>query len=279
MKLLLFSVHNFSQIPGHFVKKHIFNAVFTYRSWPKLVHWRSYCANARFLWHFYKMKASKTVIRELLFTLCTAVVRKWKMYVFVKVLYVEQRKCHFFPEMQMNDYTILCQIRFFWPLLLLSIESSIFWGQTCLANKQNSEKKNVENRTFQLLSISKPYFFQYFLGGVRVSLTAAVFLKQKKTVWEQEQRTTGEKFNIHKKVASYVEVYDDEGCMLKHNPLPCCYNGVGFYCMHLCTTRQGGGTAVFYMTRLWCTVVRDCPCSSKCWIKNWELKLFHVVWF
>ena len=83
--------------------------------------------------------------------------------------------------MQMNDYTILCQIRFFWPLLLLSIESSIFWGQTCLANKQNSEKKNVENRTFQLLSIGKPYFFQYFLGGARVSLTAAtVFLKQKK---------------------------------------------------------------------------------------------------
>jgi len=32
-------------------------------------------------------------------------------------------------------------------------------------------KKNVENRTFQLLSIGKLYFFQYFLGGVRVSLT------------------------------------------------------------------------------------------------------------
>ena len=34
--------------------------------------------------------------------------------------------------------------------------------------------------------------------------------------------------------------------MLKHsNPLPCCYNGVGFYCMHLCTTRQGGGQPFF----------------------------------
>ena len=163
MKLLLFSVHNFSQIPGHFVKKHIFNAVFTYRSWPKLVHWRSYCANARFLWHFYKMKASKTVIRELLFTLCTAVVRKWKMYVFVKVLYVEQRKCHFFPEMQMNDYTILCQIRFFWPLLLLSIESSIFWGQTCLANKQNSEKK-CRKSNFPTTFHQQAIFFSVFFG-------------------------------------------------------------------------------------------------------------------
>ena len=166
MKLLLFSVHNFSQIPGHFVKKHIFNAVFTYRSWPKLVYWRSYCANARFLWHFYEMKASKTVIRELLFTLYTAVVRKWKMYVFVKVSYVEQRKCHFFPEMQMNDYTILCQIRFFWPLLLLSIESSIFWGQTCLANKQNSEKKKKKCRksNFPTTFHRQAIFFSVFFG-------------------------------------------------------------------------------------------------------------------